>query len=204
MDGTLADTSPGILDSYIAVARMRGVDPPSEDVLRGCIGGSLRDNLGRLYNISGCDLDAAVKCYRDNYADVMLNMSHVYPGITVVIPELYRRGYILSVASLKAKRFVEALIREWGMTDYFNSLYGVDELDIVSKEDMILSALDMSNCSPEEAIMIGDTVADQNAAVKCGVNFLACTYGYGYANRYPTPEGIQHIENVMELLNIFV
>lgn len=58
MDGTLADTSPGIISSFMYTAQALEVPEPSIETLYMNMGGSLIDNMARIY---GVDHDSAMR-----------------------------------------------------------------------------------------------------------------------------------------------
>ena len=51
MDGTLSNTAPGIIKSFLHVAHELGVPEPSREALYAVRGGSLIDDMAKLYGI---------------------------------------------------------------------------------------------------------------------------------------------------------
>ena len=52
MDGTLANTAPGIISSFLHVAHELGIPEPTKEALYAVRGGSLIDDMVKLYGIS--------------------------------------------------------------------------------------------------------------------------------------------------------
>ena len=69
-DGTIADTSEGILDAHRFVLNTMGREVPSEEELRGVIGANLLTTYIEKFGFSDLDARVAVRVYRERYAEV--------------------------------------------------------------------------------------------------------------------------------------
>ena len=67
MDGTLADTSPGIISSFMYTAQALEVPEPSIETLYMNMGGSLIDNMARIYGVDHDSAIEAARIYREHY-----------------------------------------------------------------------------------------------------------------------------------------
>lgn len=199
MDGTIADTSAGIFDSYRHAAEAMGKRPPEDSELTDVIGGALPENLRRKLGLSPEEVPEAVAAYRDYYGKEGYRKSELYPGFGEMLAELRRRGFSMSVATMKAERFAKQLVRGWGIEDYFVSVHGVDKDDRITKPEMIGLCLKEAGCSPDDCTLVGDTAKDKEAAEQAGVKFVAAAYGFGYTEKECKKAGIKCARSPAEL-----
>ena len=204
MDGTIADTSPGIYASYRHVARELNVECPSDAELNGIIGGSLPSNIKRIFNLGDDLVSDAVRIYRDYYSVRGYLGSVMYDGILQVMQELKKRGYTLAVATMKAQTFAERLLEMWNISDYFSLVFGVDYRDTMTKDEMIKNCMLKTKTRSEDTYMIGDSRQDRQAAELSGVNFLAVTYGFYYSEELCREMNLDYITSPTKLLDKFI
>lgn len=199
MDGTIADTSAGIFDTYRYVAQALGRRAPDDSELADSIGGALPANLGRKLNLSSEEIPKAVRIYRDYYGKEGYRKSELYPEFKEILAVLKNRGFSMSVATMKAERFAEQLIREWGLNGYFVSVHGVDRDDRITKPEMIRMCMKETGCAPEDCTLVGDSVQDEKAAEEAGVRFVAVTYGFGFTEEDCRKAGTAYARTPAEL-----
>jgi len=203
MDGTIADTSEGIYESYKHVAKVMNRPLPDDETLSGVIGGSLPFNLKNIYKLNDDEVEKAVRIYREFYADEGFRKSKLYDGFKESIVALNEKGYKLAVATLKAEIFAVKLLEMWGISDYFTCIFGVDEKDTISKEDMIEKCIKTTNIPRMNTFMIGDSPKDKDAADKCKINFLAVTYGFQYTIKKCVENHIPFVKDCQTLIEYF-
>jgi len=201
MDGTLFDTSEGILDCYIHVAKSMDRDIPSQSSLYKLIGGPLRTNLKNLYGLDGSECSLAVDLYRTHYSEIGLEKSVAYPKVQSTIKHLYENGYDLSVATLKRQDFAVEFIKKNGLTPYFRAVNGMDLNDTLSKEALIRNCIRDCNSSERTTLVIGDSESDLNGAAKNNAHFLAATWGFGFNEPFCLENGIQYVSQFEDIID---
>jgi phosphoglycolate phosphatase len=203
MDGTIVNTSEGIYASYKHIAHYLGVDPPSEEVLSKVLGGSLPSNLKKVYNLKDDKIQEVVDEYREYYAIEGIKGTQLYEGFDTTAKELSKRGYILAVATMKAETFAKRILINNNLNEVFKYIHGVNPQDTISKTDMIKLCMSESNITSQNTFMIGDSNQDYDCANKCGVNFLAVTYGFHYTEEICKSCNLRYILSPQQLLTIF-
>jgi phosphoglycolate phosphatase len=181
LDGTLTDPKPGITGSIQYALRKLGRPVPSQDELTWCIGPPLRASFAML--LGGDDLaDRAVELYRERFGDVGLFENAVYTDIEQVLAQLRQVPRRMFVATSKPHVFATRIIAHFGLTGYFDHLFG-SELDgtRVNKGDLLAYALEETGVDPAQAVMIGDRSHDVIGAKRNGIRAVGVTYGYGTA-----------------------
>jgi len=180
MDGTLADTSNGIMNCYrFALSELNLPLPSSDDVLIGLIGGSLVNNFMKAFDLSEEKAVVATRIYRERYAKVGFSEAKLYPGIKNLLIQLKNQNYLLGIATLKAKRFAIEMVKRFEISEYFDSICGVVDSDIL-KSKLIAQCMDELGIEASNAVYIGDSENDAKGARQNGINFIAVTYGFGF------------------------
>lgn len=200
MDGTLANTSPNIFQSYIHVAHKLMLDEPSMESLYDALGGPLPDNISKLYGLDEMETKKAVSIYRSHYST--LPVVQPYDGILDVIRLLKDMGCTLAVATLKREDFAKELLDSWGIADCFSTIVGSNQDDSLSKTMMIEKCLKDTGFSNKDAVMIGDSISDYESAKEAHVPFIAASYGFSLPARYCLQNGIQYVMDPIGILNL--
>lgn len=179
-DGTIADTSLGILDSHrFALSYMRR-EIPTNSELRSVIGGHLLDTYINQFGFSELQARKAVSVYRDRYAEVGIHKAELYVGFENTVKKLHEEGYQIGVATLKAERFAKIMLEELGIRKWFNAVCGMNERDDLDKAELIKECCLLCGVSAKDAILVGDTNNDAIGAQEANVAFLGVTYGFGF------------------------
>ena len=174
MDGTLADTSPGILNCHkYANVSMGRIEPTDED-LAGIIGGPLLKTYIERFKFSEDDAKKAVENYRARYA---------------------KKGVFEAVATLKAEVFAKQMLQNMGVADLFDVIHGVDMKDSITKSGLINLCLNELNVEKENTVLVGDSIHDFLGARESNVGFVAAMYGFGFK----TEEEKEMIKNCLSI-----
>jgi len=179
-DGTLADTSEGILNCHKHALVSMGRPMPTNEELAGIIGGQLLKTYIERFKFSEEDAIKAVKIYRDRYAEKGIYEFNFYEGMKETLQSLKAKGYKTAIATLKAERFAKIMVENKGFSDLFDLIHGVDEKDTLTKTDLLDMCISELNVDKSEAILVGDSINDAVGAQKSKIDFLAVTYGFGF------------------------
>ena len=94
---------------------------------------------------------------------------------------LRKQGKKLGLVTNKSRHIVERMLPFYGMESLFDAtVCGGDLPQRKPHPSMVLKACEMCHVKPEEAVFVGDTIADAGAASAANVNF--CLVGYGYSD----------------------
>lgn len=179
-DGTIADTSEGILDSHRYALSVMGHTIPSDDELRDVIGGHLLNIYKNKFGFSENNARVAVDIYRKRYADVGRHKAVLYPGFIELLKHLKENGYLIGLATLKVERFAVQMLKELDCFDYFDVVCGMDDHDDLDKAGLVLKCCELCGVDNKNAILIGDSNNDYLGAKEACVSFLGVTYGFGF------------------------
>lgn len=179
LDGTLMDTSEGVLASIRYTTKTLGFPPLSEEKMRTFIGPPVRNSLQRTYHLTEEEADHANEIFRNRYKDHDLFLAHTYEGIPELLSRLKQKGYLLGVATLKREDYAKRLLEHAQLAEYFDVIRGGDVKGKFLKADVLRLCLQDLQAAPEETVLIGDTASDGNGARIAGIRFLAVTFGFG-------------------------
>lgn len=185
LDGTLADSRPGIIASLrYALGALGMTAPPDTELLR-FIGPPTHDAFRELLGSSDpALLERAIGYYRDRYSTVGLFESAVYPGVREGLAALGAAGVSSFVVTSKPHIYAEIMIEHFGLATFFAKVYG-SELsgERGNKGDLIAYVLSAEGqgmrLRPDETWMIGDRKHDVLGARRNGVHAAGVLWGYG-------------------------
>lgn len=181
VDGTLLDTSEGLISSTRYMISELGLDMPSDDVLYSFVGPRIQDSLERVYGIHGEQLSHASAVFREHYKKGDVFAAIPYYGIEDVLKKLREVGIHMAVATNKRQDFVDALLSKFGFDKYMDYIAGTDMAGKYTKTDLInICIKQFPYLTNDDAIMIGDSDYDAIAANEAGLDFLGVTYGFGF------------------------
>lgn len=181
VDGTLLDTSEGLICAAKYTIDQFHLPMVSEDVLRSFIGPPVHDSFARTYDVSGERLLQMVATFRDRYKNHDLLKACPYDGIFRVMDWLKAHGFKIAIATYKREDYAVSLLRHFHFDDYADVIHGADADNKLKKADIIKMCMDELDIKSEEKVlMIGDTDNDAVGAEKLGIDFLAVGYGFGF------------------------
>ena len=179
LDGTLTDSSEGIIKSVLYTYEKMQLDPPEESVLHTFIGPPLSDSFVK-HGVPEKDKDKAVAIYRERYNSIGKFENAPYPGMIELLQKLKDEGFKLYVATSKPEKTAIEVLDHFEMTGYFNEIAGATfDSSRVQKEDVIRYLLDKMEENDEGTVMIGDTTFDVLGAAELGIPCIAVTWGFG-------------------------
>lgn len=177
LDGTLTNSSEGILNSIRYMMEKLELEIPDEATLYSFIGPPLTESLQQLYGMTPAEATAAVNVYREYYGENGLEQLSLYPGIEAMLDKL-RSNYYLAIATSKPEPFAKRIIEAKGLSKYFIGIFGAELVGERSKKaDVIAYALEKLGTS--SAVMVGDRKYDILGAKANYLPSIGVLYGFG-------------------------
>lgn len=207
LDGTLLDTSEGIIAAVRYTTERYGLRSLNEEEIKSFIGPPIQHSFGRIYGVSGAELAELAGAFRDRYKDYDLLKAVAYDGIFDVFEALSKSGNRSAVSTYKRQDYAERILRHFGFDRYTDIMWGSDFEGKLTKSDIILKSLASAGITDRsDAVMIGDSDNDAKGAALLGLDFVGVTYGFGFK----TADDIAEFPNVgkaaraEELINIII
>jgi phosphoglycolate phosphatase len=167
LDGTLIDGYAAIADALGDAMRRLGRTELALERVRGMVGRGLEHLLEEAV---GKDQAAeGVRFFRERYPVIAVEKSELMPGVSDVLAELEKRGYVMAVASNKPARFSRLILEAKGIGDHFLVIAGPDEVTPPKPDPAMLRAMmRVARASPSETLVVGDMEIDAEMARSAG------------------------------------
>jgi phosphoglycolate phosphatase len=177
-DGTLADSIGRIVEAMRMAAIQSEMEVRDDQAIKGIIGLGLPEAIRTLYpQISGSELID----FRQRYADCYMAMDNVpsrlFDGVLESMQAFRDEGYRLAVATGKARRGLDRVLKANNWLDWFDITRAADET--ASKPDPLMLHEIMAHCDvpAQRSLMIGDSSFDLLMARNAGMDSVAVGYG---------------------------
>lgn len=181
LDGTLIDSSEGIIKSARYALSHYGMEEPDTAKLYQFIGPPLSDSFQRIYGFSREKAIEAVDVYRERYNKTGIFECRLYPGVEACIRRLKEQGYRIGMASSKPELSCRRILSHFGILELFDEVVGATFDGTRDKKEDVLKEVfrRWEDLSPSQMILVGDTVFDAKGAGKVGMPCIGVTYGFG-------------------------
>lgn len=178
-DGTISNTYEGVADILSRTLDKYNLDIPVEDYTK-YIGPPLSDSFTKLLG----DRDKAyeaVAYFRGLYVgEKAIYKSSLYDGVYDMLKDCHEmQGITTGVATCKKHEEADELLRYFKVKDYIDCLSGLVYNVRESKEDILGYAIDSLGVTPQDCVMVGDTIYDVEGAEKLGMDCILCLWGFG-------------------------
>ena len=180
LDGTLLDTLADLAEGTNYALRVNGFPERTTDEIRRFVGNGARKLIERA--VPDGQIEAALEKVRQDF-DIYYKVhckDHTgpYPGIMEMLQELVQQGYSLGVVSNKPDFAVQELIPEY-FPGIFASVSG--ERQGVAKKpapDLIWEAMKNLQADSSNAVYVGDSEVDLEAAANAGIPCISVAWGF--------------------------
>ncbi len=185
LDGTLVDSAPDIADAVGLALRTVGRTPPGEALVRDYIGNGAARLIHRALtgalekDAEPALFEAAYAAFLEAYAERLFERSSLYPGVSDTLDRLTADGWAMAVVTNKPARFTVPLLARAGLAPYFGAVVSGDSLAEKKPHPAPLRHA-AAGCGIDigRGVMIGDSLADVNAAHGAGIPAICVDYGY--------------------------
>lgn len=181
LDGTLIDSSEGIINSVLHALSTLGIEETDLDKLRHFIGPPLVESFMKYYGFSEELSKSLVPAYREYYRPRGIFECTLYPGAEQCLKTLKEQGYQIGLASSKPEDFCITILKHHHVYDLFDEVTGATQDGrLTTKEDVLEEVLRRwSGYAKEEMCLIGDTIYDVKGANYIGIDCIGVSFGFG-------------------------
>ncbi len=176
-DGTLMDSTALIVAAIQAACRDVGVAEPNRVQASYVIGLSLAGAMAAIApTLDPASQARLAERYRYHY----LARDHelmLFDGARSLLEDLRDEGYLLAVATGKARNGLNRVLSSSGLGALFDATRCADESFSKPHPAMLLELMEELDVPPTRTLMIGDTTHDLLMARNAGVASLAMSYG---------------------------
>lgn len=202
-DGTIADTAVGIVATVSKTLQQMHIPVPSESHIRTTIGLPLDEALQRIGGFREQEKLHAIQIYKELFPSCEAELISIFPGVLDTLQKLQQRGIRMAVATSRDLFSLRLIMDKHGLTPYFELLATDDNrLSPKPAPDMVLYLLDQMGLSPNDVLVVGDTVFDIQMGNRAGCPTVAVTYGNHSQEQLSQVKPTYMIADIVELLNI--
>ncbi len=180
LDGTIADTSPGILNCIRHAQKMMQLPEITLEQMYSHVGPPMEESYNRNFGLTGESLKQAVSYHKEYAVNQGYKELEVYKGIPELLDSLKNAGCMTAVATLKAHDTAVKIFESLDMTDKFSTVIGVSIENPMTKAQLLEYCIGKCGCDKSDAVLIGDSSYDAAGAAEAGIDFIAVTYGFGF------------------------
>ena len=206
LDGTLTDSSPGIINSIIYALKRYNITVEDTATLKKFLGPPLHESFKEFYGFDEDKSMEAVSFYREYFSTKGLLENQVYDGIPNLLEELKNNGKKLILATSKPQKFTDRIMEYFDLAKYFEFIAGSNMDGTRSKKaDVIEYALQQCNIiDKSKAVMVGDRMHDIIGAKAVGMDSIGVEYGYGDYEELNAAGATYIVKTVDDLKNILL
>ncbi len=189
-DGVLFDSFNANKHFYNKIAQMAGRSKLDSRELAYCHMHTAEESIRYIFRNDLNLLEAAFECYKDlDYQD-FLHYMEMEPEMVETVRLLGTRYH--TAISTNRSTTMPRLREIYGLDDVFDVIVCALDVDIPKPDpEGVFKILRLFDLRPENAVYIGDSMVDQEVAMRAGVPFLA------YKNR--KLDAVFHVERFGEL-----
>ena len=181
VDGTLLDTSEGILTAVREAVEHMGREPLADDEWKKFIGPPVEWSFEQLIGLKGDDNKEACRYFRDRYSNHNLLLAKPYEGIYDLLGFLNDKDIPVGIATYKKQDYAEKLLLSMGFGEYTDHIFGSDYEGKLLKKDIIRLCIDSLGVGDaSRVLMVGDSNHDANGAKLAGAPFAGVSFGFGF------------------------
>ncbi len=177
-DGTLMDSQARIVACLQCAAKEMRLPALTENTLKNVIGLGLNEAVSSLYpQLPDDQITYFADRYRYHFITANDTPTGLFADVRQMLEQLIDKGFMLAIATGKARRGLEPVLAETGLNKLFHGSRCADETRSKPHPQMLEELLDEFGVLTEEAIMVGDTEYDILMAKSLGMDALAVSYG---------------------------
>jgi phosphoglycolate phosphatase len=181
-DGTLVDSADGIWKTANEMGKKFGIKKPfKRSLIVSTVGTGLDDFVRDIFpaQVKQYGVEELIKIYRKSY-DVNYKAGlKIFKNVKKTLAFLYAKGLKMAIVSNKLKKYVDEIIKEVGISDYFDMTLGSEDVPRMKPDPYaVYHLMKKYKVKKKDVIFIGDSQYDVLTAKNAGVDCVYLTYGY--------------------------
>ncbi len=206
LDGTLTDSSPGIMNSIVYALKKYNISVENTGDLRRFLGPPLHESFRDFYGFDDEKSMEAVGFYREYFSTKGLLENEVYSGIREMLEDLKDNGKKLILATSKPQPFTDRIMEYFDLAKYFEFIAGSNMDGTRSKKaEVIAYALESCGITGKSnVVMVGDREHDIIGAKTVGIDSIGVEYGYGDYDELSDAGATYIVKTVEELKELLI
>jgi phosphoglycolate phosphatase len=144
--------------------------------------------------------EAAWLRYQHHYLAINGQFADVYPGVADGLRQLRKAGWQLACLTNKPLSFAKPLLQTKGLDKFFTHVFGGDSFERKKPDPLpLFKTCEALGLHPSQALMVGDSSNDAQAARAAGCPVVLVTYGYNHGEPVHQVDADGYIDDLTEL-----
>lgn len=200
LDGTLIDSSEGVVAAVNYSLRQMGQAEQPAEVIKSFIGYPLSQMYPTFTDAPVAEL---YRHFQVKAAETVVSSTCLLPGVESTLHQLGHQGYKLAIASTKIRRHIDGIVDKFDWGNLVTAYAGGDEVEQVKPDPEIFRlVLQRMEASAAETIVVGDTINDILAARAVPMTVVAVESPYGGRDRIENSNPDYFISSIGELVGL--
>jgi len=200
-DYTLANSAPGVITCVNFALSKMGLSTAPEEAICKTIGTSLSATYETLTGDMRRDRSTVFAGLFVSHAEeIMVPNTVLFDTVKPVVADLKGRGLRLGIVSTKYRYRIEKILSRDGLDNCFDVIVGGEDVTEHKPDPAgLLYALRHLECTPGDALYVGDTLVDAETAKRAHVAFVAVLSGVTPREAFKSYEIHSVVENLLQL-----
>ena len=144
--------------------------------------------------------EAAWQRYQHHYLAINGEFAAVYPGVVEGLQQLRDAGFQLACLTNKPLSFAKPLLQAKGLDHFFTHVYGGDSFERKKPDPLpLVKTCEALGVSPAQALMVGDSSNDAQAARAAGCSVVLVRYGYNHGESVDGVDADAHVDALTQI-----
>lgn len=210
-DGTLIDSVPDLTLAVNILLSHYDLKPVTIEEATPFIGNGVKILVERALKyalpaekVTNELFEEALEVYLKAYKDNLCVDTYLYEGVKDTLKYLHKKEYILAICTNKPFEFIEPILDELSITQFFKYWIGGDSLPEKKPDGapLLHIAAEMKK-DVKQCVMIGDSRNDILAAQNAGMDSIGVSYGYNYNEHISDYDPSKVVDKFAELQSLF-
>jgi phosphoglycolate phosphatase len=144
--------------------------------------------------------EAAWQRYQHRYLAINGEFAAVYPGVVEGLQHMRDAGLQLACLTNKPLSFAKPLLQAKGLDHFFTHVFGGDSFERKKPDPLpLLKTCEALGLSPAQALMVGDSSNDAQAARAAGCPVVLVRYGYNHGEPVDGVDADAHVDTLIDI-----
>lgn len=208
LDGTLLDTAPQIAEAANRMLVALGKPMLPQAQIATYIGEGVQNLIkrcltGNMHEDPPAEEFATAQPLYHGFYEANATDSQAFVGVLPALQQLKNQGYRLACVTNKPEKFTLPLLQHAGLADFFEVVVSGDTLPKKKPDPLpLLHICQKLGTLPAEAMLVGDSETDIQAAHAAGCFVVTVPYGYNQGRAIDVATVDATVQQLTEVVNL--
>ena len=184
LDGTIADTALDLAATLNHLLTTSGRNEIHHDRVRNMVGEGARALIIKGFEYNNEELtDQEVEVLHDEYINYyrshIADKTVLFPNVFITLETLVRQNIPLAICTNKSMELTHLLLKQLKIFDFFTAVTCGDSFAYKKPDPRhLITTCKLMKADPKQAVMVGDSINDIEAAKKANMLSVGVSFGY--------------------------